>query len=79
MEGDESLQQFSPEILIEDPSAKNAVPLLPHIVLFHGTADFSIPPDARFENLPLLRKLLPSDNNVCGEFASRKHWKIPIN
>lgn len=47
MEGDESLQEFSPEILIEDPTAKNAVPLLPHIVLFHGTEDFSIPPDAR--------------------------------
>lgn len=51
MEGDESLQQFSPESLIEDPSARNAIPLLPHIVLFHGTADFSIPPDARFDPL----------------------------
>lgn len=49
MEGDESLQQFSPEILIEDPSARNAVPLLPHIVLFHGTEDFSIPADSRYE------------------------------
>ncbi|KAI3766594.1 hypothetical protein L2E82_16658 [Cichorium intybus] len=49
MEGDEleSLQQFSPEVVIENPSAKNVVPLLPHIVLFHGTEDFSIPPDAR--------------------------------
>ncbi|KAI3778915.1 hypothetical protein L2E82_08304 [Cichorium intybus] len=36
MEGDEheSLQQFSPEILIEDPSAKNVVSLLPHIYNF---------------------------------------------
>lgn len=49
MEGDESLQQFSPEILIEDPSGRNAISLLPHIVLFHGTGDFSIPPDARFD------------------------------
>ncbi|KAL8216452.1 hypothetical protein R6Q57_023289 [Mikania cordata] len=54
MEGDKSLQQFSPEILIEDPSASNVVPLLPHIVLFHGTKDFSIPPDSSIMCLCLL-------------------------
>lgn len=48
MEGEESLQQFSPEIVIQDPSIKAAVSILPHIVLFHGTADISIPHDARF-------------------------------
>nr|GEU55358.1 putative reverse transcriptase domain-containing protein [Tanacetum cinerariifolium] len=47
MEGDESLQHFSPEILIEDLSARNIIFLLPHIILFHGTEGFSIPPDAR--------------------------------
>ncbi|KAI3813300.1 hypothetical protein L1987_18020 [Smallanthus sonchifolius] len=57
MEGDESLQQFSPEILIEDPSARNAVPLLPHIVLFHGTEDFSIPPDSSITFVDTLKKV----------------------
>lgn len=42
MEGDEYLQQFSPEILFLDPRVRNGVSLLPHTVLFHGTADFSI-------------------------------------
>ncbi|KAL7609172.1 hypothetical protein Lser_V15G12864 [Lactuca serriola] len=56
MEGDESLQEFSPEILIEDPTAKNAVPLLPHIVLFHGTEDFSIPPDASITYVDALKR-----------------------
>ncbi|XP_024974232.1 probable isoprenylcysteine alpha-carbonyl methylesterase ICMEL2 [Cynara cardunculus var. scolymus] len=57
MEGDESLQQFSPEILIEDPSAKNAVSHLPHIVLFHGTEDFSIPPDASINFINALKRV----------------------
>lgn len=57
MEGDESLKEFSPEILIEDPSAKNAVPLLPHIVLFHGTEDFSIPPDASITFVDALKRV----------------------
>lgn len=46
MEGEESLRQFSPEILIQDPSIRNVASILPHIVLFHGTADFSIAADA---------------------------------
>lgn len=46
MEGEESLQQFSPEIMIQDRSAKAAVHLLPHIILFHGSADSSIPSDS---------------------------------
>ncbi|XP_071692374.1 probable isoprenylcysteine alpha-carbonyl methylesterase ICMEL2 isoform X2 [Rutidosis leptorrhynchoides] len=57
MEGDESLQQFSPEILIEDPSASNAIPLLPHMVLFHGTEDFSIPPDASINFVDALKRV----------------------
>ncbi|CAH9102172.1 unnamed protein product [Cuscuta epithymum] len=43
MEGEESLQSFSPEALVQDPSYKAAVSLLPHIILFHGTEDKSIP------------------------------------
>lgn len=49
MEGEESLKRFSPEILIEDPSVMNAVSKFPHVILFHGTADYSIPADARFD------------------------------
>jgi prenylcysteine alpha-carboxyl methylesterase len=51
MEGEESLQSFSPELRIEDPSTGNAVSLLPPIILFHGTADYSIPSSARLEYL----------------------------
>ncbi|GKV39329.1 hypothetical protein SLEP1_g47116 [Rubroshorea leprosula] len=50
MEGEESLQRFSPEVMVQDPNIKNAVSLLPPIFLFHGTADYSIPSDARFES-----------------------------
>ncbi|CAN0876607.1 Probable isoprenylcysteine alpha-carbonyl methylesterase ICMEL1 [Linum grandiflorum] len=46
MEGEESLKRFSPEVLAQDPSLQNAVSLLPPVVLFHGTADYSIPSDA---------------------------------
>ncbi|XP_037497095.1 probable isoprenylcysteine alpha-carbonyl methylesterase ICMEL1 isoform X2 [Jatropha curcas] len=46
MEGEESLRRFSPEVIVKDPSVKNVVSLLPPIVLFHGTADYSIPADA---------------------------------
>lgn len=47
MEGEKALEQFSPEILIRNPSSNGAVPLLPRIVLFHGTSDNSIPSDER--------------------------------
>lgn len=49
MEGEESLQLFSPEVRVEDPSFKDAVPLLPSITLFHGTADCSMPSTSRLE------------------------------
>ena len=49
MEGEESLRRFSPEVMVQDPNMANAVSLLPPIVLFHGTGDYSIPSDARFE------------------------------
>ncbi|KAH6791289.1 prenylcysteine methylesterase [Perilla frutescens var. frutescens] len=45
MEGEKALEQFSPELIIRNPSSSGAVPLLPHIVLFHGTSDNSIPSD----------------------------------
>ncbi|KAJ4707151.1 Isoprenylcysteine alpha-carbonyl methylesterase ICME [Melia azedarach] len=46
MEGEESLQQFSPEVRIKDPSIGDAISLLPPIILFHGTSDSSIPSDS---------------------------------
>jgi hypothetical protein len=46
MEGEASLPLFSPEIMVMNPSFRPAVPLLPPITLFHGTADFSIPYEA---------------------------------
>ncbi|KAH7841756.1 hypothetical protein Vadar_033951 [Vaccinium darrowii] len=46
MEGEQSLQRFSPEVTVQDPSIRNAVSLLPPTILFHGTADYSIPSDA---------------------------------
>lgn len=48
MEGEQSLQRFSPELMIQDPNVRNAASLLPPIILFHGTADYSIPSDARY-------------------------------
>lgn len=52
MEGEESLRRFSPEVMVQDPNIANAVSLLPPIVLFHGTGDYSIPSDNRFGRLP---------------------------
>ncbi|RAL40792.1 hypothetical protein DM860_008490 [Cuscuta australis] len=43
MEGEESLLSFSPEALVQEPDSKAAVSLLPHIILFHGSEDKSIP------------------------------------
>ncbi|PIA39508.1 hypothetical protein AQUCO_02600158v1 [Aquilegia coerulea] len=46
MEGDQSLRRFSPEVIVQDPGFKSAAALLPPFVLFHGTADYSIPSDS---------------------------------
>ncbi|XP_031498505.1 isoprenylcysteine alpha-carbonyl methylesterase ICME-like isoform X1 [Nymphaea colorata] len=46
MEGEHSLQHFSPEVMVQDPSNSSAVSLLPPFILFHGTKDYSIPSDA---------------------------------
>lgn len=50
MEGEQSLQRFSPELTVQDPSIRDAVSHLPPITLFHGTSDYSIPSDARLES-----------------------------
>ncbi|KFK37704.1 hypothetical protein AALP_AA3G018000 [Arabis alpina] len=46
MEGKGSLEKFSPGVRLKDPRVKKAASLLHHIVLFHGSADYSIPPEA---------------------------------
>ncbi|KAK3204153.1 hypothetical protein Dsin_018199 [Dipteronia sinensis] len=46
MEGEESLEKISSEVRIKDPSIRDAISLLPPIIPFHGTSDYSIPSDA---------------------------------
>lgn len=48
MEGEESMPLYSPKHMIVNPSFKEAVPVVPPITLFHGTADYSIPHEARY-------------------------------
>ncbi|KAL2475157.1 Abhydrolase 3 domain-containing protein [Abeliophyllum distichum] len=48
MEGEKSLEQFSPEVIVQDPSSNKAFSMLPQMVLFHGTTDSSILSDERF-------------------------------
>lgn len=43
MEGEQSLQKFSPELLVQDKGIAKGVLLLPPITLFHGTKDSSVP------------------------------------
>ncbi|KAM5567590.1 putative isoprenylcysteine alpha-carbonyl methylesterase ICMEL1 [Rosa sericea] len=57
MEGEHSLQRFSPEVMIQDPNVRSAASLLPPIILFHGTADYSIPSDASKNFAETLRSL----------------------
>ncbi|KAE8023032.1 hypothetical protein FH972_008784 [Carpinus fangiana] len=45
MEGEQSLRRFSPEVMVQDLDIRNAISLLPPFILFHGTADYSIPSD----------------------------------
>nr|XP_033508876.1 probable isoprenylcysteine alpha-carbonyl methylesterase ICMEL1 isoform X4 [Nicotiana tomentosiformis] len=47
MEGDQGLGQYSPQVMVQDPNIRNDVSLLPPTILFHGTADYSIPCDSR--------------------------------
>ncbi|PSR84912.1 Isoprenylcysteine alpha-carbonyl methylesterase, partial [Actinidia chinensis var. chinensis] len=46
MEGEQSFRRFSPEVMVQDPNVRNAVSLLPPIILFHGTGDYTIPSDS---------------------------------
>ncbi|KAL6006935.1 putative isoprenylcysteine alpha-carbonyl methylesterase icmel1 [Asimina triloba] len=66
MEGEQSLDQFSPERIAQNPSYRHAMSLLPRIILLHGTADYSIPSDAS--------GIFPS-----GAFQSIPTWVHSIN
>ncbi|KAK4278271.1 hypothetical protein QN277_016137 [Acacia crassicarpa] len=57
MEGEQSLRKFSPEVKVLDPSFKDAVLLLPPIILFHGSDDFSIPSDSSKKFADALKKV----------------------
>ncbi|KAK9276333.1 hypothetical protein L1049_005865 [Liquidambar formosana] len=57
MDGEQSLRQFSPEVMVQDPNIRNAVSLLPPIILFHGTGDYSIPSDASKSFADTLQKV----------------------
>ena len=48
MEGEESFDKFSPEVRLKDPIVGKAASMLPPIMLFHGSSDYSIPCDARY-------------------------------
>ncbi|CAI9096326.1 OLC1v1032431C1 [Oldenlandia corymbosa var. corymbosa] len=57
MEGEENLRRYSPELMVQDPACINAASLLPPIVLFHGTGDYSIPSDSSKSFAETLRKV----------------------
>ncbi|KAL6577713.1 hypothetical protein OROMI_010041 [Orobanche minor] len=57
MEGEESLRRYSPEVMVQDRANSNAVSLLPPIILFHGTADYSIPSDSSKSFAETLQRL----------------------
>ncbi|KAJ8422735.1 hypothetical protein Cgig2_015543 [Carnegiea gigantea] len=57
MEGEKSLRKYSPELVVQDQSMAEAIPLLPPIILFHGTEDYSIPPDASENFAEVLNKV----------------------
>ncbi|WOG93183.1 hypothetical protein DCAR_0312464 [Daucus carota subsp. sativus] len=74
MEGEESLKRYSPTIVIQDPSVKTAVSLLPHIVLFHGTGDISIPHNASQDFVDALRRVGAKAELIL--FAGKTHTDL---
>ncbi|XP_073020351.1 isoprenylcysteine alpha-carbonyl methylesterase ICME-like isoform X2 [Primulina eburnea] len=57
MEGEESLGLYSPEMAVQDTKMRNAVSLLPPMILFHGTGDYSIPSDSSKSFVETLQSL----------------------
>ncbi|XP_050372641.1 probable isoprenylcysteine alpha-carbonyl methylesterase ICMEL2 [Argentina anserina] len=67
MEGEQSLQRFSPEVMIQGANVRSAASLLPPIILFHGTADYSIPSDASKNFAETLRSLGVKSESILYE------------
>lgn len=57
MEGEESLRKFSPEYMVQEKALREAISRLPPIILFHGTADYSIPCNASKDFVDALRSV----------------------
>eukprot|EP00252_Welwitschia_mirabilis_P003011 TRINITY_DN13054_c0_g1_i1.p1 TRINITY_DN13054_c0_g1~~TRINITY_DN13054_c0_g1_i1.p1 ORF type:complete len:464 (-),score=73.45 TRINITY_DN13054_c0_g1_i1:359-1750(-) len=57
MEGEQSLIRFSPELMVQKPSFKEAISLMPHMILLHGTGDYSIPAEASTNFAEVLRSV----------------------
>ncbi|KAI7997606.1 putative isoprenylcysteine alpha-carbonyl methylesterase ICMEL1 [Camellia lanceoleosa] len=74
MEGEQSLPRFSPEVMVQDPNIRNAVSLLPPIVLFHGTGDYSIPSDASKNFADTLQRLGVKAESVL--YEGRTHTDL---
>ncbi|KAL3501622.1 hypothetical protein ACH5RR_036071 [Cinchona calisaya] len=67
MDGEESLRRYSPEIMVQDPNIRNAASLLPPIILFHGTGDYSIPSDSSKSFAETLRNVGAKAESVLYE------------
>ncbi|KAF7131745.1 hypothetical protein RHSIM_Rhsim09G0114700 [Rhododendron simsii] len=74
MEGEQSLRRFSPEVVVQDPSIRNAVSLLPPTILFHGTADCSIPSDASKDFADTLQRVGGKAESIL--YEGRSHTDI---
>ncbi|CAL5338720.1 unnamed protein product [Camellia sinensis] len=74
MEGEQSIRRFSPEVMVQDPNIKNAVSLLPPVVLFHGTGDYSIPSDASKNFAGTLQRLGGKAESIL--YDGRTHTDI---
>ncbi|XAR65365.1 hypothetical protein NMG60_11009464 [Bertholletia excelsa] len=74
MEGEQSLRRFSPELMVQDENIRNAVSLLPPIVLFHGTGDYSIPSEASKNFAETLRRAGAQAESIM--YEGRTHTDI---
>eukprot|EP00246_Nothoceros_aenigmaticus_P012513 TRINITY_DN3924_c0_g1_i1.p1 TRINITY_DN3924_c0_g1~~TRINITY_DN3924_c0_g1_i1.p1 ORF type:complete len:238 (-),score=43.41 TRINITY_DN3924_c0_g1_i1:395-1108(-) len=65
VDGEENLVKFSPELEVLSPFYKEALKYLPHIALFHGDADYSIPSGASVSFAESLRSAgVPASTRV---------------
>ncbi|EFJ08258.1 hypothetical protein SELMODRAFT_170246 [Selaginella moellendorffii] len=76
MEGEGSLAQHSPEIVVSSREFQPAVPLLPTMVLCHGTADYSIPHSSSVSFAEALGRV--NANVVTNFYKDKTHTDIII-